>query len=256
MPISASRRSGRSGQQQRQHERRQHGEQQAPFDQPAQGEERCDQRDAQVRRPVEPQAGQGHRAQHQRVARHDVLADHREQQDEAAAEMEAGGQRGRADAAGQAMDEGVDDDGGEAGEDGVEPGELPPRHAAIDAEPVEQPAERAVEREIEIVRGIEPRPRRIGDPGLGLDALVHAVGGDDVDVLQPRDQAAERHQAEREGQQEMRWGRATPVARLRLNQTMIARLESRASSITSSVRTRSPRLPARSSRNAGSPWAW
>ena len=188
---------------QRHEKRGQHGEQQPPFHQPAHREQRADQRHAQMRRPVEPQAGQRHRAQHQRVARHDVLADHRQQQDEAAAEMEGGGQRGGADAAGQAMDEGVDDDGGEAGEEGVEPGELPPRHAAVDAEPIEQPAERAVEREIEVVRRIEARARRIGDPGLGLDALVHAVGGDDVDVLQPGDQAAEHQKGKREGQQQL-----------------------------------------------------
>ena len=35
------------------------------------------------------------------------------------------------------------------------------------------------------------RGRGVGDPGLGLDALVHPVGADDVYVLQPADQAAE-----------------------------------------------------------------
>jgi len=39
----------------------------------------------------------------------------------------------------------------------------------------------------------------VGDPGLGLDALVHAVTGDDVDVLQPADQSGQEQERQNEG---------------------------------------------------------
>ena len=181
-------------QRQRQDQRRQGREHQPPFDQPAQGEKRADQGHAAMARPIEPQARQEHRAQHQGVARHDVLADHRQQEEETASEMEAGGQQGRPGATGHAMNEGIDEDDREARPQGVEIGELLPRNATQDAQRVESAGKRTVEREIEVVRRIEPRVRGIGNPGLGLDALVHPVGGDDVNVLQPVDQAAEHQQ--------------------------------------------------------------
>src|SRR5581483_5312356 len=78
----------------------------------------------------------------------------------------------------------------------IEVGELLPGLAAQDAEEIEQRAQPAIEREVEIVRGVELRVRRIADPRRRLQALVHAVGGDDVDVLQPADQAA-RNSSER-----------------------------------------------------------
>src|SRR5581483_12199668 len=85
----------------------------------------------------------------------------------------------------------------------IEVGELLPGLAAQDAEEIEQRAQPAIEREVEIVRGVELRVRRIADRRRRLQALVHAVGGDDVDVLQPADQAAQEQQREDEGQQQL-----------------------------------------------------
>ena len=171
-------------------QRRQGRKHQPPLDQPAQGKQHADDRDPPPRRLVEPEPGQRHRGQDENITRHDVFADHRQQQDEAAAQMEHRRQRRDARAAGQAMDEGINDDRAEACPEGVEISELFPRHAAQNAERIEQAYAHAIEREEQIVRRVEARRRRVGDPGLGLDALVHAVGTDDVDVLQPADQAA------------------------------------------------------------------
>ena len=193
--------------QQRQHERRQGREHQPPFDQPAQGEQHADDSDALPCRPVEPESGQRHRGQHEHIARHDVFADDRQQQDEAAAEMEHRCQRRHERAAREPMREGVDDDAAEACPEGIEIGELLPRHAAQDAQHVEQSCADAIEREEQVVRRVEPRGRRAGDPGLGLDALVHPVRTDDVDVLQPPDQHAQGRQREREGEQQLPGGR-------------------------------------------------
>lgn len=162
-------------------------------------------------RPVEPHAGQRHGSQHQRVAGHDVLTDHREQQHEPAAEVEAGRQQCDTCAACHEMDEGAHDDRAEAGEEGIEIGELPPRHAALDSHLVQQAAERAMQWEKEVIRWIKRRATGIGDPGLGLDALVHAV--DDVGVLQPGDQAAEHHRGKRERGHEMPGWRAFVIVR-------------------------------------------
>ncbi len=189
--------------QQGQDESRQGREQQAPFDQPAEGEDRTDDGDTPPVRTVEPKSCQGHRGEDEHVARHDVFADHRQQEHEAASEMEHRGERGDPRAAGQAMDERIDDGRADAGPESVEIGELLPRHAPQDAERVEQPRAHAVEREEEIVRRVEARGRWRGNPGLGLDALVHAVGADDVDVLQPPDQAAQHQQGQREGKQKL-----------------------------------------------------
>jgi hypothetical protein len=84
----------------------------------------------------------------------------REQQHEAAAEMEQRRQRGDARLARHALDEAVDRRHAEARPEGVEVGELLPRHAAQDAERVEQAGRGAVQREIKVVGGVEPGVRK------------------------------------------------------------------------------------------------
>src|SRR4029077_16642791 len=82
----------------------------------------------------------------------------------------------------------------------VQDGDLPPRIAGEHAQQVEQPAERAVERIIEIVRGIERRVGGVGNPRLELEALEYAVAGEPaLGVVEPqndRDQkrAAAQHE--------------------------------------------------------------
>ena len=232
--------SGSGATSQRQHQRRQGREDQPPFDQPAQGEDHADDRHARHGRPVEPQAGQRHRAQHQRVARHDVFADHR---------RAAGRSRSRdgrpppaprrAALPVSAMDEGVDDDDAEARPEGIELGELLPRHAAQRCR-----AHRAAGR----------ARRRAGSRGSSRDRAARSAGSaiqgsawmllymplarDDVDVLQPADQAAQHDQRQQR----------TPAASCQPAPVLVHS--------DACGRPGSRRLRARSSRSAGSRAPW
>ena len=98
------------GDRERQNEGRQGREHQAPFDQPAQGEDDGHDGDAPVVRLVEPQSGQQHGSEQQRIGRHDVFVDHAQEEEGAAAEMEQRGQHRHGDSAGQAQHEGIDED--------------------------------------------------------------------------------------------------------------------------------------------------
>ncbi len=117
--------------------------------------------------------------------------------------MEQRSQHRHGDATGQAQHEGINEDDREGGPEGIEIGELLPGHALQDAERVQQLGKQRVEREIKVVRWIEPRVGEVGDPGLGLDRLVHAVAGDDVDVLQPADQAGQKQERQNERERQL-----------------------------------------------------
>jgi hypothetical protein len=87
----------------------------------------------------------------------------------------------------QVADQQVDDAETEGAAHGIEDGHLPPRIAGEHAQKIEQAAERAVERIEQVVRGIERRVGRIGDPGSELQALEHTVAGQPaLGVVEPQ----------------------------------------------------------------------
>jgi len=82
----------------------------------------------------------------------------------------------------------------------VQDGDLPPRIACEHAQKIEQPAERAVERIVEVVRGIERRVGGVGDPRFQLQALEHAVAREAaLGIVEPQhDRDQERAAAQHE----------------------------------------------------------
>jgi hypothetical protein len=107
----------------------------------------------------EPHAGQRHGGEQRGVARQDVLVDDGEEHHEARGEVEHRRQERNQAIARHGTDQQIDNGEAEAAAHRIQDGDLPPRIAGEHAQNVEQPAERAVERIIEIVRGIAARWR-------------------------------------------------------------------------------------------------
>jgi len=136
--------------------------------------------------PCEPHAGQRHGGEQHGVARHDVFVDDGEEHHEARGEMEHRRQERNKAIARHGADEQIDRGEAEAAAHRVQDGDLPPRITREHAQKVEQPAQRAVERIVEIVRGIERCVAGVGDPGLQLQTLEHAVAGEPaLGVVEP-----------------------------------------------------------------------
>ena len=157
-----------------------------------------------ARRPRQPHAAQRHGGEQHGVARHDVLVDDGEEHHEARGEVEHRRQQRHQAVAGHGADQQIDHAEAEAAAHGVQDGHLPPRIAGEDAQDVEQPAERAVERIEEIVRGIERRVGGIGDPGLQLQALEHAVAREPaLGIVEPQDDGDQKRAAAQHEQGEV-----------------------------------------------------
>ena len=189
-------------------QRRQHGgeggEHQPPFHQPGDREQHRDCGDPRRGGPGEPHAGQRHGGEQHGVARQDVLVDDGEEHHEARGEMEHRRQERDQAIAGHGADQQIDSGEAEAAAHRVQDGDLPPRIAGEHAQKIEQPAERTVERIIEIVRGIERRVGGVADPGLQLQALEHAVAGEPaLGVVEPQHDRDQKRAAAQHEQREI-----------------------------------------------------
>jgi len=112
---------------------------------------------------------------------------------EARAEVEGAGDEGDRSVVGQHADEGVDHAGAEAGTERVQDRHLPARIASEDAQRVEQAAQCAVDREEEIVRGVERRGRGIDHPRPEFHALEDAIAGQAaLRIVEPDDHAGQK----------------------------------------------------------------
>ena len=191
-PRLAEPKGGQQGGQGREH--------QPPFHQPGEREQHRDRGDAGRRRSREPHAAQRHGGKQHGVARQDVLVHDGEEHHEARGEMEHRRQERDQAIAGQAADQQVDHGQAEAAAHRVQDGDLPPRIAGEHAQEVEQTAKRAVQRIVEVVRGIERRDGGVGDPGPQFQALEHAVAREAaLGVVEPQnDRDQERAAAQHE----------------------------------------------------------